>query len=174
MSEQQAEWRELLTWVEVCADRLRVTFNQTVVTAHGLGNSEHDAEAMMKPTQDRQVEIPWTVNRRGGRTEFQLNGALAQAKSQPHEGLVTAVVRAFEWKEDLMVERVSTVKAVAQREGLARSYVMRILRLSFLAPDLIEAILNGQQPAELTLEPFCHPIPLEWTLQWKFFSLPSL
>lgn len=172
--EQQVEWRQHLTRVEVCADRLRVTFNLTDVTAHGLGNPEQDVEGEMKPAQDRHVEIPWSVNRRGGRTEFQFHGALAQAKSQPHEGLVTAVVLAFGWKEDLMGGRVSTVKALAQREGLARSYVMRILRLSFLAPDLIEAILNGQQPAELTLEPFRHPIPLEWTVQRKFFSLPPL
>jgi len=84
------------------------------------------------------------------------------------------MVRAFEWKDDLMAGRVSTMKALALREELARSYVMRVLRLSFLAPDLIEAILNGQQPPELTLEPFRHPIPLEWTVQRKFFGFPSL
>ena len=84
------------------------------------------------------------------------------------------MVRAFEWKEDLMAGRVSTMKALAQREGLARSYVMRVLRLSFLAPDLIEAILNGQQPPEFTLEPFRHPIPFEWNVQRKFFGFPSL
>ncbi len=172
--EQQAEWRQLLTRVEVCADRLRVTCNLPVVTAHGLIKAEQDVEGEMKPVQDRMVEVPWTVTRRGGRTELQFNGALAQAKSQPHEGLVTAMIRAFEWKDDLMAGRVSTLKALAQREGLARSYVMRVLRLSFLAPDLIEAILNGHQPPEFTLEPFRHPIPLEWTLQRKFFGFPSL
>jgi hypothetical protein len=49
---------------------------------------------------------------------------------------------------------------------------MRVLRLSFLAPDLIEAILNGWQPPELTLERFRRPIPLEWARQRQYFSFP--
>ena len=47
---------------------------------------------------------------------------------------------------------------------------MRVLRLSFLAPDLIEAILKGQQPSDLTLEPFRQQISLEWKAQRKFFG----
>jgi len=85
---------------------------------------------------------------------------------------VAALVRAFQWKEDLVAGRVLTVKALAQREELDRCYVRRILRLSFLAPDLIEAILNGWQPPELTVERFRRPIPLEWTVQRKYFGFP--
>ncbi len=92
----------------------------------------------------------------------------------PNEGLVAAMVTALQWRDDLLAGRVSTIKALAQREGLARSYVMRLLRLSFLAPDLIEAILNGRQPPALTLEPLRRPIPLEWTMQRKFFGSPAL
>ncbi len=172
--EQQAEWRQVLTRVEVGPDWLRVMFNLPDVKAHGLIKAEQDVDGEMKPAQDRIVEVPWTLTRRGGRTEIQFKGASVQAKSQSHEGLVAAMVRAFEWKEDLMAGRISTLKALAQREGLARSYVMRVLRLSFLAPDLIKAILNGQQPPEFTLEPFRHPIPLVWTVQRKFFGFPSM
>jgi hypothetical protein len=62
--------------------------------------------------------------------------------------------------------------ALAQREQLDRRYVMRVLRLSFLAPDLIESILMGGQPPELTLERFRRPIPLEWEMQRTYFSFP--
>jgi hypothetical protein len=51
---------------------------------------------------------------------------------------------------------------------------MRVLRLSFLAPDVIDAILNGWQPRGFTLEPFRRPIPLEWAAQRKFFGFPPL
>ena len=84
------------------------------------------------------------------------------------------MVRAFQWKEELLAGRVPTIKALAQREGLARSYVMRVLRLSFLAPDVIDAILNGWQPCGFTLEPFRRPIPLEWAAQRKLFGFPPL
>ena len=114
------------------------------------------------------------MTRRGGQTELLYKGAPAQTKRQPHEGLVLAMVRAFQWKDELVAGRVPTIKALAQREGLARSYVMRVLRLSFLAPDVIDAILNGWQPRGFTLEPFRRPIPLEWAAQRKFFGFPPL
>ena len=83
-----------------------------------------------------------------------------------------ALVQALQWKDDLLEGRVSTMTVLAQREGLTRRYVMRVLRLSFLAPDLIEAILNGWQPPGLTLERFRRPIPLEWVRQRQYFSYP--
>jgi len=82
-------------------------------------------------------------------------------------------VRALQWKEDLIEGRITTIKALAQRERLDRRYVMRVLRLSFLAPDLIEAILMGWQPPELPLERFRRPIPLEWELQRTYFGFSS-
>ena len=100
---------------------------------------------------------PWVIVQRGGQTDIQVNGMLPHTQSQPNEALVSALVRACQWKEDLIAGRVSTVKALAQREEVASSYVRRILRLSFLAPDLIEAILYGWQPKELTLEQFRRP-----------------
>ena len=51
---------------------------------------------------------------------------------------------------------------------------MRVLRLSFLAPDLIDAILAWHQPPTFTLEPFRRPIPLEWAAQRKLFGFPPL
>ena len=104
--------------------------------------------------------------------ELQFNGRPAQIQSQHNEGLVAAMVRAWQWREDLLAGKVSTMKAFAQREGLDRRYVMRVLRLSFLAPDLIDAILNGRQPPEFTLERFRRPIPLEWARQRQYFSFP--
>ena len=97
-------------------------------------------------------------------------GAVPQTQSQPNEALVSALARACQWKEDLVAGRVSTVKVLAQREKVDPCYVRRILRLSFLAPDLIEAILNGWHSKELTLEWFRRPIPLEWARQRQYFG----
>ncbi|WNM63157.1 hypothetical protein [Candidatus Nitrospira neomarina] len=128
----------------------------------------------MRQVQARVLEVPWVMTRRGGRTELRLNGAPVRTHVQPHAGFVAAVGRVLQWKDELLAGKVSTVQALAQREGLTRRYVMRVLRLSFLAPDLIDAILMGQQPPAFTLEPFRRPIPLEWAAQRKFFGfIPS-
>ncbi|MGV7229606.1 MAG: recombinase family protein [Nitrospirales bacterium] len=166
--------RKLLTRVEVSADRLRITFNPSGAADQDSSKPVQDVDGEMKEAQARVLEVPWRMTRRGGRTEIQFKGVPAQTTSQPHEGLVLAMVRALQWKDDLVAGRFPTIKALAQRERLARSYVMRVLRLSFLAPDLIDAILNGWQPQGLTLEPFRRPIPLEWAAQRKFFDFPPL
>jgi len=172
--DQHRVWQQVLTRVEVSADRLRITLNPTGVMDQDWVKPEQDADGERKEGHVRTLEVPWVMIRQGGRTELQCQGVPAQTKSQLNEGLVAALVQALQWRDDLLAGRVATIKALAQREGLARSYVMRLLRLSFLAPDLIEAILNGRQPPALTLEPFRRPIPLEWTMQRKFFGSPTL
>jgi hypothetical protein len=170
--DQHSVWQQLLTRVEVSADRLRITFNSTSGMAQAVGKPEQDVEGERTEVPVRTLEVPWVMTCRGGRTEVKLEGAPAQTKRQFNEGLVAAMVKALQWKDDLIEGRVTTIMALAQREQLDRRYVMRVLRLSFLAPDLIESILMGWQPPELTLERFRRPIPLEWALQRTYFSFP--
>ena len=172
--EQHARWRQLLTRVEVSADRLRITVNPTGARDQGSIKPEQDVEGERKPAHARVLEVPWLMIRLGGRTELQFKGASVQTTRHLHEGFVLAMARAFQWKDELVAGRVPTIKALAQREGVARSYVMRVLRLSFLAPDVIDVILNGWQPPGFTLEPFRRPIPLEWAAQRKVFGFPPL
>jgi len=167
-------WQQLLTRVEVTADRLRITFNPTGVMDQDWVKPEQDADGERTEVHVRTLEVPWVMTWRGGRTELMLEGVSVRTNSQPQAGLVAAVVRALQWKDELLEGRVPTIQALAQREGLTRRYVMRVLRLSFLAPDLIEAILMGQQPPAFTLEPFRCSIPLDWAAQRKYFGfIPS-
>lgn len=172
-AEQCAACRHCLQRVDVGSDHLRIT----VVSLNAKKNDAIQAAVDVDhPTTSgpvRVLEVPWTMVRRGGRTELKLKGVPAHPKRQFHEGLIAAVVRALQWKDDVIEGRVTTIKALAQREQLDRRYVMRVLRLSFLSPDLIEAILLGWQPPELTLERFRRPIPLEWAIQRKYFSFPA-
>jgi hypothetical protein len=58
----------------------------------------------------------------------------------------------------------STVSELAEREGIAPSYMTRVLRLTLLAPDIVEAILDGTQGPEVTLARVLEPFPMEWTV----------
>ncbi len=84
--------------------------------------------------------------------------------------LVKALVRGFFWRDQLVTGQVRSLKELAAQERVHREYVMRLLRLTFLAPDIIQAILQGTQPVDLTLERLRQTIPLEWPTQRRRFG----
>lgn len=110
------------------------------------------------------IHVPFRIVKRGGRKEMQLpEGAPTQRR--PDDALVKALARAFRWKRMLESGDFATVAELAAREGIAVSYLTRVLRLTQLAPDLVEAILEGRQPSSLTLQSLRGQIPDEWSSQ---------
>ena len=79
--------------------------------------------------------------------------------------LVKALARAFRWKRMLESGEFATIGELAEREGIAPSYMTRVLRLTLLAPDIVDAILDGKQGPEVTLARVLEPFPLEWNRQ---------
>ncbi len=85
--------------------------------------------------------------------------------------LINALVRAHRWNRWLVRGKYESVKEIATDEGItSASYASRILRLTLLAPDIQEAILNSTHPAHLTLADFMDPFPHLWELQRKQFG----
>ena len=68
---------------------------------------------------------------------------------------------------------VASVRAIAQRENIYETEVSRILPLAFLAPRIIEAILDGRQAEELTVKSLKRlgPLPSDWETQQKLFRI---
>jgi hypothetical protein len=79
-------------------------------------------------------------------------GAAAPAR-QPRrdETLVKALVRAHRWRRRIENGQAKSITDVAQQEGVTDAYVCRLLPLTCLAPDIVEAILDGRQPRWLRL-----------------------
>ena len=96
------------------------------------------------------LHVPFRVVKRGGRKEMQLPDGAAQPR-RTDSTLVKALARAFRWKRMLESGEFATIAELAEREGIAPSYMTRVLRLTLLAPDIVEAILDGQQGPEVTL-----------------------
>ena len=84
--------------------------------------------------------------------------------------LVKALARAFRWKRMLESGEFATIAELAEREGIAPSYMTRVLRLTLLAPEIVEAILDGKQVPEVTLARVLEPVPMEWQEQAARFS----
>lgn len=110
------------------------------------------------------LHVPFRVVKRGGRKAMQLpEGAMPSRRTD--STLVKALARAFRWKRMLESGEFANIAELAEREGIAPSYMTRVLRLTLLAPDIVEAILDGKQGPEVTLARVLEPFPLEWELQ---------
>lgn len=115
------------------------------------------------------LHVPFLVAKRGGRKEMQLPPG-ASAQRIPDNTLIKALARAFRWKRMLESGEFATIKELAEREGIALSYLTRVLRLTLLAPEIVEAILAGRQGPEVTLVRLLAPFPVGWGLQLNQFD----
>jgi AraC-like DNA-binding protein len=82
------------------------------------------------------------------------DGAVWAPRPRVDNAMVKALARAFRWRKMLDEGVHATIDDLARARGVAPSYVSRLLRLTLLAPELVEAILDGRQPAELQLDGF--------------------
>lgn len=110
------------------------------------------------------LHVPFRVVKRGGRKEMQLPDGAAQPRRTDNT-LVKALARAFRWKRMLESGKFTTIYELAEREGIAPSYMTRVLRLTLLSPDIVEAILDGKQAPKITLVRVLEPFPTGWTEQ---------
>ena len=110
------------------------------------------------------LHVPFRVVKRGGRKEMRLPEGAAQPR-RSDSTLVKALARAFRWKRMLESGEFANIAELAEREGIAPSYMTRVLRLTLLAPDIVEAILDGKQGPEATLARVLEPFPLAWNQQ---------
>ena len=114
------------------------------------------------------VHVPFRMVKRGGRKEMVLP-ANASAQRKTDNTIVKAMARAFRWKRMLESGEFTTMAELAEREGIAASYMTRVLRLTLLAPNIVEAILDGRQGPEMTLAQLLEPFPASWTEQKRMF-----
>ena len=110
------------------------------------------------------IHVPFRLVKRGGRKEMQLSEGASNPR-RPDDALVKALARAFRWKRMLDSGEFASISELAEMEGIAFTYMARLLRLTLLAPDIVEAILDGRQRPELTLARVLEPFPVEWSSQ---------
>jgi len=114
------------------------------------------------------LHVPFRVVKRGGRKEMRLPDGVTLTR-RTDSTLVKALARAFRWKQMLESSEFATIAELAEREGIAPSYMTRVLRLTLLAPDIVEAILEGKQGPEVTFAQVLKPFPMDWSKQEALF-----
>ena len=113
------------------------------------------------------IRIPMRLQRRGGRKLIMTpEGATAQSpKPRRDETLVKALVRAHRWRRRIESGQAKSITDLAEQEGVTDAYVCRLLPLTCLAPDIVEAILDGRQPKGLKLAEMLGNGSLGWEKQ---------
>jgi hypothetical protein len=123
------------------------------------------------------IRIPMRLQRRGGRKLIMTpEGAMPSLKPRRDETLVRALIRAHRWRRKIERGQVRSVTDLAEQEGVTIAYVCRLLPLTCLAPDIVEAILDGRQAKGLRLAEMLGNGPLAWEEQrasWGFASLAT-
>ncbi|MBX3516750.1 MAG: hypothetical protein KF815_07375 [Rhodospirillales bacterium] len=111
------------------------------------------------------VSVPMTFTKRGGRKlVISPDGtpSWAPPRRRVDNAMVKALARAFRWRKLMETGAYGTVEDIAAAEKINASYVSRVLRLTLLAPDIVEAILDGRQPPTMTLAVLMRPFPVAW------------
>ena len=111
--------------------------------------------------------VPMQMRRRGVELRLVISSG-ARASCKTDQSLLRAVARAHCWFNDLVSGRCRSMVEIAKRNGVGKQYVSRLIRMAFLAPEMVERIAAGRQPPELTAQALRTgrpDIPVDWAAQ---------
>ena len=119
------------------------------------------------------IRIPMRLQRRGGRKLIVTPEGVAAPTLKPRrdDTLIKALVRAHRWRRKIECGQAKSITDLAEQEGVTDAYVCRLLPLTCLAPDIMEAVLDGRQPKGLKLAEVLGNGPVAWNTQretWGF------
>lgn len=122
------------------------------------------------------VRVPMSLRKRGGRKLVITpdgSSPWAPPRARVDSALVKALARAFRWRKLLETGVYTTIDDIAAAEKINDSYVSRMMRLTLLAPDIIEAVLDGRQREDLQMRELFRPLPAEWSHQRTTINEPA-
>ncbi|WP_431266829.1 hypothetical protein [Dankookia sp. P2] len=113
------------------------------------------------------VRVPLSIRRRPGRKTVvtPVQEDLPDVATRADPALLKALARAFRYQRLLDEGRYASISEMAAAERIERGYLGTLLRLTLLAPNFVEAILDGRQSEKLTLPQLLEPLTLAWTEQ---------
>jgi hypothetical protein len=135
--------------------------------------SQFGRPTLSKDGRTITVRIPITVRHQGGRKQVVTPAGATPwipTPSRIDNTLVKAMVRAHRWRDMLESGDYATVRELAKAEAINESYLGRILRLTLLAPKIVEAVLEGRQPPTLELDKLMQQFPTGWEKQIEMLS----
>ena len=131
----------------------------------------------MTKTGNLQIHIPMRIRRMQGRKVIlapqALDGDVPDSPAETQTAVVQALGRAFSWAQAIESGKFHSITDLAGSLDVDNSYVVRILKLTTLAPDIIEAIFNSEEPTGLSLAKLTRTFPMDWEQQRALFGFVS-
>jgi hypothetical protein len=158
-AEQTSAIAALVDRVELKSDGIMVSIKLPIAGAEKSPAQVPDQVAIAR-------SFPMQLKRRGVELRM-IVGDHNRSAAIVDLSLLKAVARAHRWFDEISTGKARSLAAIAAREGLSVRYVGRLIRLAFLAPDIVESIVEGRQPTTLTAEALTRRIelPLSWCSQ---------
>ena len=166
MSEQRELLRDVVGRIVVHETGLQIAIIQSALRTALLG--EQPAHAGKSTQEVYTITIDARVKRCGWEVRLVVPGGTGtQISARPALPLIKAVARVHRWPEKIARGEFQSRRSIAQFAQVDQRYAGRILQFAFLAPDIVEAILEGRQPADLTVQKLLRGLPLIWAEQRK-------
>ena len=152
--------RNLVSSVVITTDALEIALRAETITGAPPSQQPRDSEAL-------RIAVPVQLKRSGRALKLTVRGRGDEKAMGSDPKLIALLAKAKRWFESLSSGQYPSVLALAREHGLATADVTRVIYLAFLAPDLVEKIVRGEQPVGLTAKQLlaAAPLPLAWTQQ---------
>ncbi|MBW2712928.1 MAG: recombinase family protein [Deltaproteobacteria bacterium] len=167
------KWREAISGtlkkVILGAGALRLIFSRQGLRKSLGDNSTGDADT------EWICEVQYELRNRGRQLRIVPIGQVRESQSRPNPALLKLIRRAHSWRQQLETSAPVSVADLARKNGVSSSYFTRVLRLAYLAPDIVEAVVCGRQPVDLMADQLVRmqDLPLDWPSQREYLGFPT-
>jgi hypothetical protein len=166
--------RAVMVKITIALDTIVIALNKSALrtvllpaAAHGDITSSQEAEDDLI-----QLTIEARVQRRGRAVRLVVTPLEASAAAAPASpALLNVLAQGHHWLEQLLRGEVCSLRSIAKSAGVSERYVSQVIHAAFLAPDLVEAVLQGRQPTQLTRRQLMKGLPCDWSEQRRMFGL---
>jgi site-specific DNA recombinase len=142
--------------------------------SRSITSSEDDIDESIDSSGLISLTIEAKLRRSGGEVHLVVPPSSDHlSPAHPNSSLIKAVARARNWYNSVLKGESFDHASLAKHAGLTERYVGKVFGCAFLAPDIVEAILEGRPPRDLTFQKLCRDIPVSWAEQRERFGFQN-
>ena len=169
-SQKLLHMKQLIERIEVGRQEISVTLSRIALLEALLPDVSHEINSKM---DEHVISIPAQLKRCGIETRLIVpNEDVSTAHHASVRAIQNALVKALEWNQALITGSASSMNEIAKKHHVTQRYVSRLIKMAFLAPDIMAAIGKGNIPLNLSMERFRKSFPFVWDEQRKALGFP--
>jgi len=176
-AETRAFLQAVVSKITLVGDEIQILLRRQRLQCALLGNDRSTQSEPSKLHTDECDEpicltIKAQLRRCGGEMRVILPDSQEKKdKAHPNPAMIKAIARAYCWHDRLISGEAKSIRSIAKEVGVHERYVSHILHCAFLAPAIVEVILEGRQPLDLTLNKLLYSLPMKWDEQRRGFQI---